>query len=331
MSGEFVISWVGSALDTDTHDIGVEAVLEAIRAGRKRLKGQVTQIRNRFEAELDITGDLQKAKGVVEQPKKALPAVMWCGQFSNREKPAADKLQEHSGLLCADLDELGSELPRVREQLQPSPHLFALFLSPTAYGLKAVFRVSADASKHAGSFRAVQKHVLELTGVQIDESGKDVSRLCFLSYDPDLYYNPDAIQLEPLPELLKRKARVSDSTGDNSKPDKAEVRKMLAVIPKRPHYHDWIKLVAAVGDALPNQDAIELLNEWSPEEARDEYAKKLASGFEKIHVGTLIRLAQQHGWTPKVDNGEKRPDLWQGPEVEPNELPLPAPPYVPPR
>ena len=41
---------------------------------------------------------------------------------------------------------------------------------------------------------------------------------------------------------------------------------MLAVIPKRPQYHDWIKLVAAVGDALRNQEAIEVLNEWSPEE-----------------------------------------------------------------
>jgi putative DNA primase/helicase len=134
--------------------------------------------------------------------------------------------------------------------------------------------------------------------MKLDESGKDPSRLCFMSYDPELYHNPDATELKPLPEPEKPKARVSRSTGGNSKPSKAEVREMLAGIPKRPQYHDWIKLVAAVGDGLPNEDAIEVLNEWSPEEHPGEYAKKLASGFEKIHVGTLIHLARQHGGTP---------------------------------
>jgi hypothetical protein len=46
----------------------------------------------------------------------------------------------------------------------------------------------------------VQKHVLELGGVQIDQSGKDPARLCFLSYDPELYHNPNAVEIEPLPE-----------------------------------------------------------------------------------------------------------------------------------
>jgi hypothetical protein len=172
-----VISRVLSAEDTATLDIDVETVLKAIRTGGKKLRGQIEQIRNRFEAKLAITnGDLKAAKLAVEQLKKDLPAVTWSGRFSYR---ATDKLLQHSGQLCADLDDLGSELSRVREQLQPSPHLYALFLSPTGIGLKAVFGVPADGAKHAGSFRAVEKHVRELTGVQIDQSGKDVSRLCF--------------------------------------------------------------------------------------------------------------------------------------------------------
>ncbi len=71
---------------------------------------------------------------------------------------------KHSGLLCADLDSLGSQLVEVREKLKQSPHVFTLFLSPTGDGLKAVFSVPADASKHAGSFRAVEKHIRDLTG-----------------------------------------------------------------------------------------------------------------------------------------------------------------------
>ena len=56
------ISWVQSATDTKTHDISVENVLDAIRTGGKKLKDQITQIRNRFEAELAITGDRKAAK-----------------------------------------------------------------------------------------------------------------------------------------------------------------------------------------------------------------------------------------------------------------------------
>jgi BT4734-like, N-terminal domain/Protein of unknown function (DUF3987) len=203
-----VISRVLSAEDTVTRNIGVEVILEAIRTGGKNLKAQITQIRKRFKEELAITsGDLKAAKLAVEKLKKALPAVTWSGRFSYR---ASDKLLQHSGPLCGDLDDLGDKLPETRKKLEGSPHVFACFLSPSGDGLKVVIRVPADLSKHAGSFRAMQKHVLELTGIKPDESGKDVARLCFMSYDPELYHNPDATELEPLPERLKKKVKTND-------------------------------------------------------------------------------------------------------------------------
>jgi hypothetical protein len=100
-------------------------------------------------------------------------------------------------------------LATVRAKLLSSPYLFALSLSPTGYGLKAVVRVPADASKHAGSFRAVQQHVRKLCGVEIDEACKDPARLCFLSYDPDIYVNDNAIEIEPLPEPVKPRRAAS--------------------------------------------------------------------------------------------------------------------------
>ena len=128
----------------------------------------------------------------------------------------------------------------------------------------------------------------KLTGIRIDESGKDVSRLCFLSHDPEIYVNEKAREIEPLPEVEKPKARVSKSTEGNGGASKAEVREMLAVIPKRPHYHDWITVVAAVGDALSDDDAIEALNEWSPEEAPGEYARELQTALRKFMSGRLF-------------------------------------------
>ncbi len=200
------VSTVKSATSTETKDHNAAELLEVIRTGGKKLKGQISQIRNRFEAELAITGDLRKAKDVIDQLKKALPAALWSGQFSQR---ANDKLVSHSGLLCADLDSLNGELPALREKLSTSPHLWTLFKSPGGEGLKAVFRVPADVTKHPGSFRAVEQHVKQLTGAQIDEACKDVARLCFLSYDPDVYHNANAIAIEPLP--LPEKPRPAPS------------------------------------------------------------------------------------------------------------------------
>lgn len=197
---------VPCATDTETRDISVEKVLEAIRTGGKNLKGQITQIRNRFEAELDITGgDRKKARLAVDALKKQLPAVMWSGTFSQR---ANNALIQHSGLLVADIDSLGERLPEVRKKLQESPYVFALSVSPSGDGLKPIFLVLADASKHAGSFRAVEKHVRSLTGIQIDQACKDLARLCFMPYDPELYVNVNAQEIAPLPEPLRLKPKL---------------------------------------------------------------------------------------------------------------------------
>jgi hypothetical protein len=173
---------------TDPRDIPISEVLLEIRDGDSRTRPLVAQIR-----EAKQHGDKDK----VGQLKKQLPGVTWSGTFAERKNSA---LIQHSGFLPADLDHLGEAKPETREKLKLSPYLFCLFKSPSGDGLKAVFRVSADPAQHLGSFRAVERHVRDLTGMPIDQSGKDVSRLCFMSYDPDLYIRENPIEIAPLPE-----------------------------------------------------------------------------------------------------------------------------------
>jgi hypothetical protein len=198
MSVPVTVSVVQNATETTTRDVSASKVItDGIRDGHWRKK--VEPIRTLFKSVLLEHGDYKVAKRAVDVLKKALPGVMWSGAFRNRSQPASDKLITHSGLLCADLDSLGAKLADVRARLKTSPYLWALFLSPTGDGLKAIFRVQADASKQLASFRAVERHVLDITGVQIDEACKDVARLCFVSCDPDAHLNLDARGIEPLP------------------------------------------------------------------------------------------------------------------------------------
>ena len=182
------ISIVQNCTKKETEDIELGRVLEAIRDGKWRT--QIEKIREAYR-----NGGAEP-KRAIDALKKKVPAVMFSGRFKHR---ASDALLKHSGLICADLDSLGDKLPQVRVDLSSSPHLFALFVSPSCDGLKAIFRVPADPYRHRDSFRAVARHVFKLTGVRIDESGKDPARLCFVSFDPEMKISEDATEIESLP------------------------------------------------------------------------------------------------------------------------------------
>ena len=184
---DIVVSYVERANTTDTLEVDVGTVLDAIRSGYQYgLKERTEAIRKLIQVELDAHGDLKKAKLAASELKKHLPAVMWSGTFTKR---ANNALIEHSGLICADLDSLGAQLDEVSDKLKTSKHLAILFRSPSGDGLKAVFRVRADAATHAGSYRAIEKHVYDLTGIQIDQACKDPARLCFLAHDSGLFHD----------------------------------------------------------------------------------------------------------------------------------------------
>ncbi len=76
-----------------------------------------------------------------------------------------------------------------------------------------------------------------------------------------------------------------------------EVREMLRCIPPTGDYQDhWLAVLMAVHDAYPGSEGVQLCEEWSP--GKDgEIAGKFAS-FKRTGVGfgTLVRLAQQHGY-----------------------------------
>jgi hypothetical protein len=161
MSEQIQVSTVPCALSTETRDYDAGKLIEVIRTGGKDVRGRVEQLRETLQRELASHGDPKRAKQAAGELKKQLPAVLWSGRFSERKNEA---LVRHSGLLCADLDSLNGSLPDVREKLSKSPHVWALFTSPSGDGLKAVFHVYPDAEKHSGSYRAIERHVRELTG-----------------------------------------------------------------------------------------------------------------------------------------------------------------------
>ncbi len=128
--------------------------------------------------------------------KQTLPSVTFAGTFKTRK---AENLKSHSGLCPIDFDHLSAEkLQEARFKLQSDPSVVFLYISPSGEGLKGAVLLDpfpSDANEHAIAFSAVRNYIEETHGLKVDKGCSDVSRLAFLSHDPDCYCNP---QPQPL-------------------------------------------------------------------------------------------------------------------------------------
>jgi len=129
--------------------------------------------------------------------KLKLPAITPCALFNGRR--IQPNILRYNQIIILDFDKMTpEELKRLKTLICLCLYTYACFVSPSGNGLKVFVRVSTCAEQHKMAFLAVQQFYMALTGFEIDPSGKDVTRLCFVSYDPDLYYNPNAVVFVPL-------------------------------------------------------------------------------------------------------------------------------------
>ncbi len=110
------------------------------------------------------------------------------GTFSQRKK---DALINYSGLICIDFDDLTS-VDEAKQKIlnQTSVDTVLLFTSPSGNGLKWVIP-SDTAENHERNFEMYLRFASKELGLNADQSGKDIARACFVSYDPGIYLNSE--------------------------------------------------------------------------------------------------------------------------------------------
>jgi hypothetical protein len=147
-------------------------------------------ISNKYKAEIEEIRGLI-ADGKLEEAsikKKNLPAFTPSAVFTERRK--MDFLDFYSGFVHLDLDKLSlEELQKAKEVIAQSPYTHLCFVSPSGNGLKVFVKVSSGIEYHDVAYTAVKAHFETLTGLKADPSCKDITRLCFMSYDPIAYRN----------------------------------------------------------------------------------------------------------------------------------------------
>jgi len=135
-----------------------------------------------------ITEDLRAITDVKEARKfkaNRFDYVTFSGTFEKRND---SNLLQHSNLLTIDFDHLDN-LQELKTQLLNDEYFETemLFTSPSGDGLKWIIRIDILEVSHSEYFIAVANYIKQTYNIEVDQSGKDVSRACFLPYDPTAF------------------------------------------------------------------------------------------------------------------------------------------------
>jgi len=153
--------------------------LEGIRTGRW------CDLVDPARAEYKINGK----SALYSRLKRRLPAVTPAGLFIYREIAG---FSEPSGILHGDVDGLSARrLQWARESLQADPYVVYLFASPSGMGLKfgVAIPLVVDDADYKARFWGLYHYCRRVHGIELDTTCQDISRLCFVSVDPQCYVN----------------------------------------------------------------------------------------------------------------------------------------------
>lgn len=125
--------------------------------------------------------------------KKQLPAYIFSGiAFGNRYK---FDISGYTSLIVVDIDKL-ENIELVKSQLKSDCHVISVWMSPSGNGLKALFYVEyASPIKEEDiwvlhehcAFPQIENYLFTKYNIQVDKTGADITRLCFVSSDSDIH------------------------------------------------------------------------------------------------------------------------------------------------
>ena len=185
------VSMYRNSTDTIGAEVDYLKVLDGIKTGRWQ-----KDIQNLAQLLQEGLSDSYAAS------KRLLPAVTFAGTFSER---LDDKITTFSGMMVIDIDKLDTALLKTYQAAFVQDNfIHAMFVSPSGKGLKLLVKVSSEQADvvdiNTGAvkeyflkaFLVLEKYFADTYAIVIDPTGKNLSRLCYVSYDPELWLNENS-------------------------------------------------------------------------------------------------------------------------------------------
>ena len=187
-------------------DYNLDDILEIIKTGTEfDLKKKVQDVRN------------AKDKDEKDEKKKRIPAATVNGTFESKNKNC---LKVYSSYTALDFDHIPEdEMQDFIDNLKKSPHVYAGFRTSSGEGYKAIIlHDNLEPLYHDDLY----EQLLEYYNCEVkDTSTRDLARGNYLSYDPDLWINPDAVSFHFVPSttvpktvVMKTETVIKTDTGE---------------------------------------------------------------------------------------------------------------------
>lgn len=281
---EHIVSFFESVTSKKKADIPIEALLSDIKKGK--WAKQIVQIRS--------AGD-KKAR---DNLKRLLPAsTISCA--TNGSHKAVDVVS-HSGLIQVDIDDVSvDDALRLKKELVRDPYIHSCFLSPSEK-LKGTVRIIPDVKLQTIQAESIQAYFKDKYKVNIDKACKDITRLMFVSYDPELYYNPNSLIFKSMPSATTGKKQLNSQ--------QADALKIIEEIEKRriditSDYQEWIRIIYALIKIFGNEakDYIHRVSCYYPGysflETENQIEACLKANRGGINGNTFFHYAKVYGVT----------------------------------
>ncbi len=224
--------------------------------------------------------------------KKKLIWICFSGKFKKRLN---SELIEHSGLICLDFDSFPNKqtLGTWRSKIKKDKFTFAIFTSPSGNGLKVIVKIPKCKTndEHNLRFDAISKYWKNCK--YFDKNVKGVSRVCFESYDKNIYINKESAVYAGI-------SRKEEKPQDNSRNIAKEIdvdsfsifQKLLTWfeskynLKKGSRNENLFYLISACRDFnIPIGSAIVMVSNYASKEAEDysSIKKEIPSIFKSVY------------------------------------------------
>ena len=252
---------------------------------------------------LDVRARLAKITDKRERSKiKAkCPLFRVSGSFSGQSD--AD-IRKHSGFIAIDIDDIDN-VNTAKDVVRADPYIYASFTSISGNGLCLIFRI--DGTRHLDAFEGISKYLYDTYQLIVDQSGKNVGRARFVSFDPYMNINEESIVFKkylPKPKKTKPSPKVVFVNTDFDQIVKSIYDRGLNLCED---YGEWLRvcyaLVSQYGDGETGKNHFDTLSrpssKYNEKDCKRQYDVCLKNHNEgkkkQSTINYIYYLAKQNG------------------------------------